>query len=132
VHRARCELEALANAAALLGSRLPRVRDPAVGLRMAHGMETLLRNLSIGCGALDVALGEGLDALTVGRRAMDLKYSNIADYAREELGINASTAVEDGAAGAEAPGAAAVARGGAAGRAERPQGGDCRAGRGGR
>jgi hypothetical protein len=87
-------LEALANAAALLGSRLPRVRDPAVGLRMAHGMETLLRNLSSGCGALDVALGEGLDALTVGRRAMDLKYSNIGDYAREELGINASTAVK--------------------------------------
>src|SRR3977135_1129114 len=87
-------LEALANAAALLGSRLPRVRDPAVGLRMAHGMDVLLRNLSGGCGARDVALGEGLDALTVGRRAMDLKYSNIGDYAREELGINASTAVK--------------------------------------
>ena len=81
-------LEALANAAAVLGSRLPRVRDPAIVLGMAHGMDTLLRNLSSGCGALDVALGEGLDALTVGRRAMDLKYSNIGDYAREELNLN--------------------------------------------
>src|SRR5467141_3347076 len=81
-------LEALANAAAPLGSRLPRVRDPATARRMAHAMDALLRNLSSGCGALDVALGEGLDALTVGRRAMDLKYSNIGDYAREELGIS--------------------------------------------
>jgi len=87
-------LEAVANAAALLGSRLPRVRDPAIGLWMAHAVDTLLRNLTIGFGALDVAIGEGLDALTVGRRAMDLKYSNIGDYAREELGINASTAVK--------------------------------------
>jgi len=87
-------LETLANAAALLGSRLPRVRDPAIGRWLAHAMDVLLRNLSSGCGALDVALGEGLDALTVGRRAMDLRYSNIGDYAREELGINASTAVK--------------------------------------
>jgi len=87
-------LEAVANAAAPLGSRLPRVRDPALGRWMAHAMEALLRNVSTGRGALDVALGEGLDALTVGRRAMDLRYSNIGDYAREELGINASTAVK--------------------------------------
>jgi len=87
-------LEAVAKAAALLGSRLPRVRDPAVGVRMAHTMDALLRNVSSGYGALDVALGEGLDELTVGRRAMDLKSSNIGDYAREELGINASTAVK--------------------------------------
>jgi len=48
---------------------------------MAHTMNALLRNISGGYGALDVALGEGLDELTVGRRAMDLKYSNIGDYA---------------------------------------------------
>src|ERR1700730_19141481 len=75
-------LEALAHAAAPLGSRLPRVRDPAIGRWMARGLDTLLRNLSSGCGAVDIALGEGLDALTVGRRAMDLKYSNIGAYAR--------------------------------------------------
>src|SRR3989454_1792462 len=87
-------LEAVANAAAPLGSRLPRVRDPALGRWIAHQMDALLRNVASGYGALDVAIGEGLDALTVGRRAMDLSYSNIGDYAREELGINASTAVK--------------------------------------
>jgi hypothetical protein len=87
-------LQAVANAAAPLGPRIPRVRDPAIGRWIARAMDALLRNVSSGCGALDVALGEGLDALTVGRRAMDLSYSNIGDYAREELGINASTAVK--------------------------------------
>jgi hypothetical protein len=86
-------LEAVASAAAPLPSRLPRVRDPALGRWMAHQMDALLRNVTSGYGALDVAIGEGLDALNVGRRAMDLSYSNIGDYAREELGINASTAV---------------------------------------
>jgi hypothetical protein len=87
-------LEAVASAAAPLPSRLPRVRDPALGRWMAHQMDALLRNVTAGYGALDVAIGEGLDALNVGRRAMDLSYSNIGDYAREELGINASTAVK--------------------------------------
>jgi len=87
-------LEAVANAAALLGSRLPRVLDPAMGRWMAHAIDALLCNIGSGHGAIDVAIGEGLDALTVGRRAMDLSYSNVGDYAREELGINASTAVE--------------------------------------
>src|SRR6266404_8191228 len=87
-------LEAVANVAAPLPSRLPRVRDPILGRWMAHQLDALLRNITAGHGALDVAIGEGLDALTVGRRAMDLGYSNIGDYAREELGINASTAVK--------------------------------------
>ena len=65
-------LEAVANAAAPLPSRLPRVRDPALGLWMAHQMDVLLRNVTSGYGALDVAIGEGLEALNVGRRAMDL------------------------------------------------------------
>jgi hypothetical protein len=87
-------LEAVAKAAAPLGSRLPRVRDPATARWMAHAMDALLRNVTSGYDALDLAIGEGLDALSVGRRAMDLSYSNIGDYAREELGINASTAVK--------------------------------------
>ena len=87
-------LESVRKAADLLGSRLPRVRDPAAAYSLAYGMDALLRNLSKGFGALEVAIGEGLDALNVGRRAMDLGYSNIGDYAREELGINASTAVK--------------------------------------
>ncbi len=87
-------LEAVANAAASLPSRLPRVRDPALGRWMAHQMHALFRNVTTGYDAFHVAIGEGLDALNVGRRAMDLSYSNIGDYAREELGINASTAVK--------------------------------------
>src|SRR2546427_5079224 len=87
-------LEAVEKAAASLGSRIPRVRDPVLGRRIAHGLDTLLRNVVSGWGAIDLAIGEGLDALSVGLRAMDLKYSNIGDYAREELGINASTAAK--------------------------------------
>ena len=41
-----------------------------------------------------MAIGEGLASLKVGLRAMDLGYSNIGDYAREELGLNASTAAK--------------------------------------
>jgi len=59
-------LEAMASAAAPLPSRLPRVRDPVLGRWMAHQMDALLRNVTAGYGALDVAIGEGLDALNVG------------------------------------------------------------------
>jgi len=86
--------EAVAKAAAPLGSRLPRVRDPVLGRWIAQQMSALLRNVTAGHAALDVSIGEGLEALNVGRRAMDLSYSNIGDYAREELGINASTATK--------------------------------------
>ena len=89
-------LEAVTKAAAPLGSRLPRVRDPATARSMAHAMDALLCNITAGYGALEIAIGEGLDALEVGRRAMDLHvgYSNIGDYAREELGMSASTAAK--------------------------------------
>src|SRR5256884_6754998 len=87
-------LEAVEKSAASLGSRIPRVRDPVLGRRIAQGLDTMLRNVVSGWGAIDLAIGEGLDALSVGLRAMDLKYSNIGDYAREELGINASTAAK--------------------------------------
>src|SRR5712671_4362678 len=87
-------LEVGARLAAPLPSRLPRVRDPELGRWMAQRLDALLRSVTAGYSALDVAIGEGLHALDVGRRAMDLKYSNIGDYAREELGINASTATK--------------------------------------
>ena len=95
-------------------------------------MDALLRNVTAGYGALDVAIGEGLDALNVGRRAMDLSYSNIGDYAREELGINASTAVKMARLARRAPRPAALERSGPARGGERAQGGDRRAGGGGR
>ncbi|MCK6461121.1 MAG: HNH endonuclease, partial [Planctomycetes bacterium] len=42
-------------------------------------------------GVLDLALGEGLDALLVGTRLLDLGYATQRDYARERLGIPART-----------------------------------------
>jgi len=87
-------IDEIAPAVACLGWRLPRVRDPAVARRMAHGIHAALVHVATGRGAVDIAIGEGLAALNVDLRAMDLKYSNINDYAREELGINASTAAK--------------------------------------
>src|SRR5437763_10033049 len=123
-------LEAVASAAAPLPSRLPRVRDPVLGRWMAHQMDALLRNVTAGYGALDVAIGEGLDALNVGRRAMDLlQHRRLrpgrARDQREHGG-------EDGAAGAKAPRPAALERSGPARGGGRPQGGDRRAGGDGR
>src|SRR3954469_19660272 len=88
------DLEKIAPAVALLGCRLPRVRDPAVARQWAHSLHRALVHVATGRGALDIAIGEGLAALNVGLRAINLKYSNINDYAREELGINASTAAK--------------------------------------
>ena len=55
-------------------------------------VERLLTRFARGRGALDVAIGEGLLALGIGDRALRLGYSGIGDYARERLGIAASTA----------------------------------------
>src|SRR4051812_35133122 len=86
--------DAIALALAVLGSRLPRVRDPAAARRIAHGIHLALVDKANQRAAIDIAIGEGLAALNVGLRAMDLGYSNIGDYAREQLGINASTAAK--------------------------------------
>jgi hypothetical protein len=61
---------------------------------MALALDTLLANVAAGHGALDLAIGEGLVAVDTGLRAMHLGYSKIADYSREELGLNGSTAVK--------------------------------------
>src|SRR5207237_2547026 len=45
-----------------------------------------------GRGALDVAIGQGLATLGGGAPVLDLGYSGVGDYAREVLGIAASTA----------------------------------------
>ena len=87
-------LDLVTRAAASLGSRIPRIRDPRLALVIARGLDMLLCNISVGYNALELAIGDGLAALETGRRAMDLKYSNIGDYAREEHGMNASTAVK--------------------------------------
>jgi hypothetical protein len=70
------------------------MKDPRLARRIALGLDTLLANVAAGHGALDLALGEGLVALETGLRAMHLGYSHIRDYGREQLGLNASTAVK--------------------------------------
>src|SRR5207302_1119796 len=61
-------LELVERLATPLPSLLPRMRDPELGRWMAQQLDALLRNVTAGCGALDVAIGEGLHALDVGRR----------------------------------------------------------------
>src|SRR3954471_7344054 len=70
-------------------------RTPKRRVRNLHkAVDNLLHNIATGCGALELAIGDGLHALETGRRAMDLGHSNVGDYAREELGLNASTAAK--------------------------------------
>jgi hypothetical protein len=87
-------LDALAEVALMFPWPLGRDRDPAVGHQVAYLIDKVLAPLSRGRGALEIAIGEGLAALAVGDRVVALGYSNIGDYAREALGINASTAVK--------------------------------------
>ena len=85
-------LDALAKVAAMLEWPLPRERDEAVCAEAARVVDRLLAPIARGRGALDVAIGEGLDLLSMGDRVLRLGYSGIGDYARERLGIAASTA----------------------------------------
>ena len=55
-------------------------------------LDGLIVRVARGRGALDVAVGEGLAALSVGARALQLGFSGIGDYARERLGIAGRTA----------------------------------------
>jgi hypothetical protein len=87
-------LEMVTKSAQTLGSRIPRIRDGRLGLYVARGLDTLLRNIVAGHAALELAICEGLAALEVGQRAMHLGYSSVDDYAREELGMNASSAAK--------------------------------------
>src|SRR3954471_20465177 len=85
-------LEKLAAAATLLQWPLPRERDEVVCHEAVRMIDALLVRVARGRGALDVAIGEGLAALSVGDRVLRLGYAGIGDYARERLGIAASTA----------------------------------------
>lgn len=87
-------LDALAGVAWMFPWPMGRERDERVGRDVAYLVDALLAQLSRGRGALEISIGEGLAALDVGHRAMVLGYSNTGDYAREELGINAGTAVK--------------------------------------
>src|SRR3954463_5068514 len=85
-------LGALANAAAILDWPLPRETDESTCCDLARAIDALLVRVARGRGALDVALGEALDVLATGNRVVCVGYSGIGDYAREKLGIAASTA----------------------------------------
>src|SRR5438067_668744 len=85
-------LAALASAAALLDWPLPRERDEATCHEITRLVDALLVRVARGRGALDVAVGEALDLLGSGARVSILGHSGIGDYARERLGIAASTA----------------------------------------
>src|SRR6266850_2723775 len=71
---------------------LPRERDEAVCHGTVRAVESLLVRVGRCRGALDVRIGEGLDALGTGDRVIRLGFSGTGDYARERLGIAASTA----------------------------------------
>src|SRR5882762_5487074 len=85
-------LGALAKVAAMLEWPLPRERDEAVCAEASRGVDRLLAPFARSRGAVDVAIGEGLDHLSKGDRVLRLGYSGIGDYSRERLGIAASTA----------------------------------------
>ena len=85
-------LDALAEVALMFPWPMRRERDESVGHQAAWLVDAVLAPLSRGRGAVEIAIGEGLAALSVGDRVLHLGYSNAWDYAREVLGINASTA----------------------------------------
>jgi hypothetical protein len=85
-------LEALGRAAAILPWPLPRERDEAICHEAARAIDALLVRVARARGAIDVAIGEGLDAMSAGDRKARVGYSCVGDYAREVLGIAASTA----------------------------------------
>ncbi|HET6922295.1 MAG TPA: HNH endonuclease, partial [Anaeromyxobacteraceae bacterium] len=55
-------------------------------------VDRLLAPVARGRGALDLAIGEGLGALSAGDRTLRLGYCSIGDYARERLGLPARSA----------------------------------------
>src|SRR5581483_7649248 len=59
-------LELLTNAAATLGSRIPRIRDLELAVPIARGLDTLLCNIAVGYNVLELAIGDGLAALETG------------------------------------------------------------------
>jgi 5-methylcytosine-specific restriction endonuclease McrA len=56
-------------------------------------VDGLLVRVARGHGAVEVALGEGLDALATGDRVLRLGWSSLGDYARERLGLAPGTAL---------------------------------------
>jgi hypothetical protein len=86
------DLDAIAAIAWTLEPPPPHERSGVLRGESAKLVEGLFTRCGRGRGALDIAIGEGLMALGTGDRALRLGFSGIGDYARERLGIAASTA----------------------------------------
>jgi len=85
-------LDAIASAAWVLEPPMPHERKWVLRSEAGVLIDKLLARCARGRGALDVAIGEGLAAMAVGDRVVQLGFSGIGDYAREELDIAPRTA----------------------------------------
>jgi hypothetical protein len=82
---------ALEEAARALEVLTPRERRGVLRDEAALLLDGLLVRVARGRTAIDVALCEGLGALSVGDRLLRLGWSGVGDYARERLGVAART-----------------------------------------
>ncbi len=82
---------ALVEAARVLELPSPSERRHVLRNEAALLLDGLLVRVARGRSAIDVALCEGLGALSVGDRVLRLGYSGVGDYARERLGVAART-----------------------------------------
>jgi HNH endonuclease len=85
-------LDAIASAAWVLEPPMPHERKWVLRSEAGILIDKLLTACARGRGALDVAIGDGLAAMAVGDRVVQLGFSGIGDYAREELDIAPRTA----------------------------------------
>jgi hypothetical protein len=92
VLQVRSDLDALAAAAAELEPVPPHERGGILRDDAALLLDRLLVRVARGRGALDLTIGEALAAMAVGDRTLRLGFACLGDYARERLGISASTA----------------------------------------
>ena len=68
------------------------MRNEGERFALVRSIESLLVLVGRGHGAIDIAIGERLDAMSVGDRTLVFGHAGIGDYSREEHGMNASTA----------------------------------------
>jgi HNH endonuclease len=88
-------LQALESVARVIEWPIPRVRDQRTCWELSRIVDGVFTNVARGHGALELAIGECLDALAVGDRVFEVGgYCNVPDYARERHGIPASTAAK--------------------------------------
>jgi len=74
--------------------REPHHRPDLLGGEALIPLERIFAGVARGRQAIDLAIGEGLRALEDGEALMDLGFSKMTDYAREKLGLSATTARE--------------------------------------